>query len=374
MEFNWSKNNLEKLKQDYINLKKENKFQNRKKINQELKMIYEMENILNSSEKSFIFLTAIKYIDSSKFLPKTTLTNYLNIPDFIRKWILNASKILHNFEDNFNSKSSLKMNLTDQELVELSYDFFNWLNKYTLQINNFLNPKQKLLKIIHSKTYSNYSGVTYPFHYPSYQAYILLKRENTIIDFITLNHELAHGIYFEKHSEYFLNYSYLTELEGSFFEFLSLEFLKSHKIITPDIISELDYHFTINGIENIIDFYFVYAAIMTYKSTKKIKIEDITLKLLKHDLPFFINESILSNTLQNNPKNIAKYALSYLVSLDLEKLYLKDPELAFHELEAIRHNFSLSLKNLLINHHITFMEDYYTNLKEKLTTLQLIKK
>ena len=75
-----------------------------------------------------------------------------------------------------------------------------------------------------------------------------------------------------------------------------------------------------------------------------------------------------------NPKNIAKYALSYLVSLDLEKLYLKDPELAFHELEAIRHNFSLSLKNLLINHHITFMEDYYTNLKEKLTTLQLIKK
>ena len=96
------------------------------------------------------------------------------------------------------------------------------------------------------------------------------------------------------------------------------------------------------------------------------------MKLLIHyQLNHLISESYFYNYAEIIPNTLAKYCLSYLTSLDIESLYLKDAQLAFYVFENIRYHSSSFPFN---NKYITFLEDKYSNLQDKIFKLNRLKK
>jgi len=86
---------------------------------------------------------------------------------------------------------------------------------------------------------------------------------------------------------------------------------------------------------------------------------------MQDELKMYLDESILMESLQGNPQEEAKYTLSYLTSLDLEKIYESDPEYAFYLMKKIRNNKTENIFGNLKENGITFMSDGYQNLKRK---------
>lgn len=381
MEYNWDKKKIETLKKEYIILKrhtngltKEDKIA----INNKLKFIKEMLDILcPSKEKIFSFSLPTKYMDKTKYLPKYTWKDYQEIPEYICNWIVNSIQALQNYEDLVDKQNLSNFLLSDKELVELSHDFFRWLpNKnYVQKAEKYMDKKENLLRIQNASFNSNF-GTTYPFSYPLYIPYFLINRENTINDFCTLNHEIAHGIFYASDNGISLasNHQYLLELEGNFFDFLSLEFLKEKEIVSKEVTHKLDFNEFLEMLDSsVVDFYFQYLGISLYSKHKRISMTDISQNLLNQQIPFYINETLLLFYLQEDSKELARCAISFLTSLDLEKLYTQDRDFAFHEFEAIRYNKTNDLEKNLTNHGITFMQDGYQNLQEKIRKLSLIK-
>lgn len=94
-------------------------------------------------------------------------------------------------------------------------------------------------------------------------------------------------------------------------------------------------------------------------------IEPIQKRIMQDELTMYLDESVLMNSLQDNPQNDARYAFSYLTSLDLEKIYEYDKEYAFYLLKRIRKNKTENIFANLKENGITFMNDGYENLKTK---------
>ncbi len=382
MEYNWDKEKLKVLKQEYIDLKRHTSGltkNDKSSIQEKLNMIIEIENMLCLPTEYYLSLpTFPKYVDKTKYLPKSTFNTYQKVPIFIRKWILNTMHVLHSYESLPPLQYIPNFKLSDKELVGLSHDFFSWLppKHYTQIADKYMDKKENLLRI-QKKTYNTNYGKTYPFTYPIYVPYFLIFRQDTINDFLTLNHEIAHGIFYASDTNVSTsnNHQFLLELEGYFFNFLSIEFLKEKKIVPLEITKKLYCNEFINILDtNFIAFYAQYLSLLLYKEEKKIEIEGITKKLLEQQLTFEISESLLSSYLSEKSTELAKYALSALTSLDLEKMYTQDRELAFTNFEKIRYNKTNDIEKNLRDHGITFMDDKYQNLQEKMQQLSLTKK
>lgn len=381
MEYNWDKEKLKTLKKEYLNLKRHTSGltkEDKKFIQTKLNYIQEMEEILSPSKFNFSFSHNPKYADQTEFLPKSTLKEYQKIPSFIRKWILNAMQVLSQYE-NIPSKQTLpNFKLTDKELVELSNDFFRWLphKSYAQIASKYMDKNEKLLRI-QKNTYKDYYGQTFPFSYPLYTPYFLIDRQNTINDFCSLNHEIAHGIFYGSDTNISTtnNHQYLLELEGYFFDYLSLEFLKEKKIVSSEIAQKLFCNEFIDLQDEILlTFYFQYLSIALYQKQNKIEIEEVNRKLLEQHMPYEINEGSLLVYLRKDSIELARYALCALTSMDLEKMFTQDRELAFSNFEKIRYNKTNDIEKNLREHGITFMDDKYNNLQEKMQKLSLIKK
>lgn len=120
-------------------------------------------------------------------------------------------------------------------------------------------------------------------------------------------------------------------------------------------------------------FYLLSVAVSLYHSQKEIKIEKVNQKLIENLISLQLDEDTLCEYLLDEPQDLITYTLSFLTSLDLEKLYTQDRDFAFHEFEEIRYNKTNDLERNLTNHGITFMQDGYQNLQEKIRKLSLIK-
>ena len=125
--------------------------------------------------------------------------------------------------------------------------------------------------------------------------------------------------------------------------------------MSEDIIHELEYSRFASVYEDFISFYVTETAVELFKKKKDVSISSIERRILKHELPFYIDETILLESLNINPKITTKYLLSYLVSLDLEVLYEKDPEKSFSTFEQIRNNKSNDIYNNLKDNNISFI-------------------
>ena len=118
-------------------------------------------------------------------------------------------------------------------------------------------------------------------------------------------------------------------------------------------------------INNLSDFYLTDSAVTLYDKRGKIMIEPIQKRIMQDELTMYLDESVLMNSLQENPQDDARYAFSYLTSLDLEKIYEYDKEYAFYLLKRIRKNKTENIFANLKENGITFMNDGYENLKTK---------
>ncbi len=379
MEYNWDKEKIEKLKKEYMDLKRHTKGLKNEdlvEIKDKLSMLQEMENIYNE-EDVFSFDDCQAYADKTEFLPRNTLVDFEKILNIIKKWIRNSVYILQNFKMTSNAKNVPELNLTNDDLVLLSHDFFNWLpnKKYVSLVDKYLSKEEGVLRIQNNETLNYYVGSTYPFYYPYYQPFFLIERENTINDFCTLNHEIAHGIYLSSGTNISLNNhsQYLFELEGYHFDFLSRMFLKEKNIVTFRTLEILEYHEFLSVVEASTSFYLLSVAVSLYHSQKEIKIEKVNQKLIENLISLQLDEDTLCEYLLDEPQDLITYTLSFLTSLDLEKLYTQDRDFAFHEFEEIRYNKTNDLERNLTNHGITFMQDGYQNLQEKIRKLSLIK-
>lgn len=368
MEYNWSTKELKEQQRacyHYLYQTKGLTLEEKDKIKAEINDLKAMKK--NRMELSSIpFYFPKKYIDKNKFLPKR---NYLeSIPLELKKILLKTSSILQDVQNTYDGVDLPLLNLSNQELVEQSQKFYHWLpnKKYEKLFQLYTNPNYHALRF--STLPAGQKGNTTFLYYPKYKPYFCIDRDNTIEDFITLNHEIAHGIIFRNSAPHY----FLTELEGEFFDFLSIEYLKD--ILDPTMIEELEYSRFITAHNNLIDFTLLQLAIQCVQKKKEISLESMTEAVMTNELNISLNESMLLTSLQESPKELTKYLISYLASLDLEEVYHKDPEYSLYLLEAIRKNRAENTMDNLRKYSIRFMDDGNKNLKEKVKTLGITKK
>jgi len=366
MEYNW---NIKQIK----NYKKKIKYLLRTTPNIKdtdkaliIKNITVINQLENALKPSIFDITGIeKYIDKNKLLSNDVYQNYKKIPIGIKESILECINCLDGFLDLYNDIELPNINLNNKELVDLSYKFFKWLptknKEYEKLFLRYSNPNNHLLKF--DKNKDDILGSTYFLYYPIFKPYFCINRNGTIEDFCTLNHEISHGIFFSKDNGYSNDYSiYTNELEGHFFDFLSIQFLK--EVLDSKQIDELLYSNFITQYYNIINFYITDFCINLYESNKDISILPIKKNILERNLNFYINESILIDSLSQNPCVTSKYLFSYLISLDLENIYDFDPEYAFYLFEQIRTNKDRHKFKILRENAISFMDDGYESFQK----------
>ena len=307
-----------------------------------------------------------KFIDQNKILTKSTYENYKKLPKDIKKDILGCINKFSSLVDLYDPIELPNINLTNKELIELSHDFFKWLptnnKKYEKLFFNFVNPNNHLLKF--SKDDNSSVGSTFYLYYPFYKPFFSITRSGTIEDLTTLNHEFSHGIFMANDNNYSLNnnHYYLCELEGHFFEFLSIEFLKDK--VDDSIINELDYSRFDNQYLRFIDLYITDSIINLYRNGNDISIKPIKQDIKNNKLPFYIDKNIIVDALDEDSVLNSVYLFSYLTSLDLEQIYKFDPEYAFYLFEGIRNNKTNDIYTNLREHGISFMDDNYESLQK----------
>ena len=327
-------------------------------------------------EKRFSFHWPAPKVNEMKLLHYIQ-EDYKSVPSIIRSWILNSTHTLRDVTRNYEEIEIPKSKFTDDEMICLSYDFFDWLpNPNYKKIALKMTDRNLHLLRIQSEGITNYYGITYPFLYPYYIPYVLVDKKNTVDDFSTLNHEIAHCIFYHPNKTNFLvpDLAYLYELEGYFFDFLSFQFLYEKKIISEQILKNLEYVSLLNVLDDIVSFYLQYLALTLYRKEKKIRLEDVVQKTMEHQFSFEIDPYSFSEVLETPTLLLVRDVLSFLVSVDLEKQYREDKDLAFYQFEKIRINRGQSIEDILRENGITFMEDKYQNVRDKLQRLDLVKK
>lgn len=372
MEYSWDINKIRNHKLQYKKASKEIcglTKDEKVSIKENIAYFEEMEAIYYHQDFYSFPYKRVKYVDKNHFMPITTFRDYYTISRFIRHTLMDAAKCFKDMENTHVPVAIPEHIFSNEELVEMSMDFFRLLpKKYQQEFNFYTNPHRHLLQF--NTHYSDdVKGLTFPFYYPTYRPYFLINKKGDIDDFCTLNHELAHGIFYQNSGTLLDSDSYfLFELEGYFFDFLSFQYLKN--IYDEPVVHELEYRQLLSEYDDFISFYLISYA--TFLSREKIPIDlsRVQRRALCDDFSINLNENILLQTLAVEPLKIAKYGLSFLTSLDLENIYLEDPEYAFSLFEKIRMNPSYELLDDLRKNNITFMDDGYQNLKNKIKTFQ----
>lgn len=369
MEYYWDIKKITKQKnaiQELINNNQSLKEEEIENLEIELEEIEDLESALFPDKKTSSFLEE-KYMDENHQLPLANYNNYLGIPTDIRNIILGSIDCFKNYYDTYDSIELPQLNLSDQELVDMSDNFFQWLsNKNYLKLyRKYTNPSNHLLQFFPLSD-SFIRGITSFLYYPTYTPYFSIYRDHTIEDFHTLNHEIAHGIYSVNDFYSIQPPYYLKEVEGHFFNYLSGKYLINK--IDNRIIRTIEYLDWITQFDNIIIMYVFQLSIQLIENKKEITGDSIQRLLKRNKLTIIANDDILEQSLLEDPMVTANSSLSYLTSLDLEAIYEQDPEYAFYLLEGIRNNKTNDIFSNLRENKITFMDDGYQNLQKKMKT------
>ena len=310
------------------------------------------------------------YIDKSNYLLKSNYIDYNKIPIEIRNDLYNSFKLLNNLDDRYNEIEFPKFRVSCDDLVCLARDFVNWLpTKDKIWKNafyKFTNPKNHLLHFMKYDGIDGCFGITHPITYPENKSYMLVKRQYTIEDFVTLIHELSHGVVktFGENQNHFV-----TELEGWYSEFLARNFLKEKKIVLNKYITQLDY----DNFNTVYDFYLsyiVYHCCNKLKRQKKgINIDVIKRRVSKELKYFTLNEDLFKYYISVNPLYFSAYIYSYILSCDLEELYKIDPEFSFYDFNKFFTSYEEINHKTLRAFDFTFMENNYKSLQKKIDVI-----
>lgn len=304
----------------------------------------------------------IEYMDVTKYFPKHNYQLFKKIPKDIKKVILDSKDVWFSTNDKYIERELKEIDLSDDELIELTYDFIKNIptndNFYLDLFDEIVNSKHKLLKL--TNVADRYvAGCTYPINHPKYLPYIIIHRNNTILDFITLCHEFAHAAFFanEVHANYFIK-----ETEGFYFEMLAINYLNgkvdkaSLKRLKYDM---FDYQYT-----SLFKLYLTDLAAKQLRKTNRIELDDLVKTSCEDGTMLVTDNSYLLDSLSDDSHYNSRYLFSYLVFLDLYELYLQDPEQSFSKLEDVRLLEGRDIIDKLRNNGITFFDDGYKNLQK----------
>ena len=299
--------------------------------------------------------------------------------DFINL-VTNTYHIIKNAY-NIESDINCAIAISNDELIDITEDFF----KKSVDTNTY----QDFKNVMQNDKVNHFLNIRYSkYHYPrdcetlfdNYlkNQYILLTRNNTLTDLVSLPHELFHFIFndtsFTESIDY--NMRFLNEIEGLL---ANLLFAKYYKENANEIFVDSyngneaydDSNFFINrflgiyksNIENLI-----IKSEMLKSTNKKDKINHhkFNSNIKKHDILNPKEDYILLLMYLSSSEEVAlTYSLSHLVALDLYYQILKDKEKGFYNLRRLKDNYQVNdIINYLRFRDITFMDDDYANLKK----------
>ncbi len=375
MEYVWDQKKLMEIKKAYKDLRKNTEGLTKKdleKIKKSLSFIKEMKKIIHPPRKKYTLKE-----DKNFSFSYETLKEMEKIPPFIKKTLLALNQNFIFFKEKIDTEKLPLLPLTNDELISLQHDFFNWLPNKELRnkLNVFLN--QKGLIYFDNTINNTYSGITYAFHFPYYIPFFHIVRDNTLDDFLACSHEFFHGysMEYDANISLFPNRYYLHELEGFFAEYLALQFLKE-KHLFSSMLPTLEKNNYLEYIEYLKDFHIQSISYEIYMQKESVSVEEVNKKLLEDQPSFPLNEEMSVDillSLLDSPTETAAYGFSFLTSLDLEILEQQDRELALEIFLHIRTKKTNNLKKLLEDNHITFMQDNYNNLRKKVLDLHFNK-
>lgn len=307
-----------------------------------------------------------RYIDKNHFLPYLNYKSYIDLPLEVRKLIFDSRKYLFDFSE-VEDLDVDSFYISNDDLVNMSDNFYKSLNngKYYQFFREFTNKNNHLLRFV-SDTCSSINADILTTFYPRFVPYFTIQRTNTYTDFISINHEIAHGI-FARYDHYkfaFTESDLLCELEGDFFDYLLAKYLKENGYEHAVRNIELD---KLNSIYfSFCDFILYHYAIKSLKRNNNIDHVLVNQEILLDGFETILDKSSLIDSLQQSPKLNATYLISFLTSIELEEIYESDPEYAFYLLEKIRFNKEDTVVDNLRKNNIKFVDGDYQVLEKKL--------
>lgn len=307
-----------------------------------------------------------RYVDKNHFLPYLNYKAYINLPLEVRKLIFDSRKYLFDFSE-VEDLDVDSFYISNDDLVNMSDDFYKSLNngKYYQFFRKFTNKNNHLLRFI-PDTCSSINADTLTTFYPCYVPYFTIERTNTYTDFISINHEIAHGILsrYDHYKFTFTESDLLCELEGDFFDYLSAKYLKENGY--EQVVRKIELE-KLNSIYfSFCDFILYHYAIKSLKRNNNIDHILVNQEILLDGFETFLDESNLIDSLQQSPKLNVTYLISFLTSIELEEIYEYDPEYAFYLLEKIRFNKEDTVVDNLRKNKIKFVDGDYQVLEKKL--------
>lgn len=351
MNYIWDENDLRKRKNELLQIKKikNNKALDPILLENDLQLLNEMLCRLHSKTSDFTVL------EKPEIVKKDLMKLYKNTPKFIKNLLLGTWKIISRYDLDIPLDKIPTQFISDEDLVTLSHDFYRWIpNKNYVQLVEHYTNKDVHLLFIKNHPGNAFYGLAFSIYFPIYTPYILLMRENTIADVITLNHELSHSVYniFDRNRPH-----YLKELEGYTYDYLSLEFLSEQSIIDESTKKILMETFFDEAIYKFFEFFLTFFLSRTRYHFQERALDYQIIHKFPCNIPSDLDMTIT-------------YILSFLTFLDLD--FETDREKAFYTFEKIRTHGNLSYKFLEKN-GITFMNDGYQNLQKSMQKLHLTK-
>lgn len=303
---------------------------------------------------------------------------YYNFQDFITEQIssyqANDSSVLYlvlqsylPFKEYYKETCSLPnipVPITNKEIVNIIIDFFNKYipDSITKKINSIIQDPN-ILHISYSTADATAAGFTMIDSYFQ-KKYVYVSRKNNLLDIGILPHEAFHYLItnFDDDRAEDYNTYYLREVEGRFADILFGDYFYNHAIEFRNYFNQFQLQIYENEICDL-----VIANAFMDSLTKKghFRINKFNKALDVYEIMPFKSESEIMNYM-TMPMDISlKYALSFLVAVDLFYIYQKDPEFSFYLLKNIHFmKEENDVIGLLRRNHITFMDDGYENLKK----------
>ena len=324
---------------------------------QNMIMMAKKNSCLNSFDDSYndisfnTLIDLLLYSYSKKNLP------YL---DILLQSFLVVNKM--DFNDDLNN---YWIDADNNEIINFTYDFFKEMTtpKMTSEFLEVIN-KKNIININYSKDKaSDYAGVTIFDRFLN-KKYISVNRSNHLTDLSILPHEMFHYIFNDVSNTINGSYNsyYLTEVEGALANILFGEYFI--KKASDDKYFFKDYY-KLNYVNQVSDLVIRNGLLDALDKRKKVRFNKLNKYVEYYDIDKFKDENDLIPYLIYPEESIIKYALSYLVAVDLLEIYKKDREKAFYHLKNICFNKRTdSILTLLRFNEITFMDDGYYNLKK----------
>lgn len=201
MQYQWEIETIKGYKKYYRLLLKEKGISSEKRnlLKKYMENLEDMELVIKNGYQPVNENKRVTYQDKEKWIPLSTYREAQYIHPKIEKIMIRAMRSTARIRDTYNNIELPRKDLAEEDLINMAQEFAQWIpdKYYQKEIERYIDEKKHLIQF--SKPIDkDEMGVFYPFHLPGYRPFLLINRLNTIEDFSTLNHELAHSVFYRK--------------------------------------------------------------------------------------------------------------------------------------------------------------------------------